>query len=332
MGRILLNKFGLPEPVVRAVEFESYQKRGHISVTTLIDSPKVNYLKTTTDYHEDVSEMVWALRGQALHHILERSALEIAKKEEAAGIAPRYKPELKVDYEWEEEGKDTVHITGTMDLLYMVSPETMYDYKDCSYYKISGCEKRYDESGVPFYHPKDGECQDWIKQTNIYAYILRKKYNIVVKKIRIIAFIKDWSKKNTNMSGYPESPIVVVELPIYSDEVMYSYIKNRINLHREYYRLGHTGGADAIPECTEEERWKKKDTIKIYSSPNAARSSKNFEINGQEDEIQAELYFQNFKIKTPTAIKVRVAGFDGRCQDYCSVKVHCHYWRQISQK
>lgn len=337
MPRILVNTSGLPEPIFKAVEFESYQKRGHISVTTLIDSPKINYLKTMFEYHEDVADMIWALRGQALHHILERSAIQLQKTDEAANIESRYIPEFKMEYEWKEDGQDPVMITGTLDLLYKLMPGIIYDYKDCSFYKISGCDKTIDENGLVIYKPRKGECVDWIKQLNIYAFFLRKKYNITVAKLRVIALLKDWSKKNIYQQGYPPMPIVIVDLPLYGDEVIEKYISNRIALHREYYKIAKENGVDAMPACSPEERWKKSDTIKIYATPDASKSSKNFKLNGTEEEnkaseIAAKLFFENLKVTKPNAIMKVISGFDGRCNDYCKVNIHCHYYKNLVAK
>lgn len=335
MPRILSNVHNLPEPIFRAVEFESYEKRGHISVTTLIDSPKINYLKSTFDFYEDISDMIWALRGQALHHILERTAIQLQKKDESIGIQPRYLSEFKMSYDFEEEGKDTVVITGTADLVHMANPSVLYDYKDCSYYKISGCDKTIDtDTGTVVYKPRNKECLDWIKQLNIYAFFLRKKYNIIVQKIRVIALLKDWSRRDMFKEGYPSAPIVVVDIPIYSDDVIEGYVRNRINLHREHYILASKHGADSIPECSPEERWKKFDTYKIYSSSESSKSMKNFELIGSDDEkkaieIAAHHYYNNVKLKNKDAKLVLVNGLDGRCHDYCSVNVHCHYYKNI---
>ena len=158
-----------------------------------------------------------------------------------------------------------------------------------------------------------------------------------VAKLRVIALLKDWSKKNIYQQGYPPMPIVIVDLPLYGDEVIEKYISNRIALHREYYKIAKENGVDAMPACSPEERWKKSDTIKIYATPDASKSSKNFELNGTEEEnkaseIAAKLFFENLKVTKPNAIMKVISGFDGRCNDYCKVNIHCHYYKNLVAK
>ena len=72
----ITNKFGLPQPFLDFARNDKYSKgKADISVTTLIDSPRVNQMRKhyASDRQADVTDMVWPLFGTAVHHILESS-------------------------------------------------------------------------------------------------------------------------------------------------------------------------------------------------------------------------------------------------------------------
>ena len=71
---VITNKFGLPEPIANFARADKYTKgASDISVTTLIDSPRINILRNnySDKIDVDVSDMVWALFGTAVHRVLE---------------------------------------------------------------------------------------------------------------------------------------------------------------------------------------------------------------------------------------------------------------------
>ena len=72
------NHHNLPAALVAAVTNDAYRGGGDISVTKLIDAPqrRVLGLRHAADIRVDVSERIWALLGQAVHHILERAGTD----------------------------------------------------------------------------------------------------------------------------------------------------------------------------------------------------------------------------------------------------------------
>ena len=72
----ITNKFGMPKPFVDFARNDKYSKgKADISVTTLIDSPRIRIMKE--QYDEDIEvdavDMIWALFGTAVHSVLENS-------------------------------------------------------------------------------------------------------------------------------------------------------------------------------------------------------------------------------------------------------------------
>src|SRR3990167_5306958 len=73
----ITNAYDLPEAIVRAARSDRYSRgRARMSVTQLIDSPRVQALraKHRDDMVEDVTDRIWALLGTAVHHLLEMGA------------------------------------------------------------------------------------------------------------------------------------------------------------------------------------------------------------------------------------------------------------------
>ena len=81
----LTNKSNLPEAIKRAVENDPYDSSGSdISTTKLIAPPRIRVLQKRNwdSLEEDVSNRIWSLLGQSVHHIIERAKTrkEISEK------------------------------------------------------------------------------------------------------------------------------------------------------------------------------------------------------------------------------------------------------------
>ena len=79
------NASNLPQAIERAVINDPYSSKGSdISTTKLIAPPRIRVLQKQNweDIEEDISDRVFSLLGQSVHHIIERSKTrkEIAEK------------------------------------------------------------------------------------------------------------------------------------------------------------------------------------------------------------------------------------------------------------
>jgi hypothetical protein len=194
----ITNVHGLPEALVKAVKNDSYKGGGDISVTKLIDSPQIRLL--SKKHHEvmveDVSDRIWALMGQAVHHVLERSA------EEHAVIEERFYMDV-----------DGWKLSGAVDRL-IPSQKVIQDWKFVSTYKADG-----DES--------------WTKQLNILR-MLAKANNIEIDKLEIIAIFRDWQRAVAKRDqDYPQTIVKIISVPVWSDDEAMAYIRERIALHQK---------------------------------------------------------------------------------------------------
>lgn len=194
----ITNVHGLPEALVKAVKNDSYKGGGDISVTKLIDSPQIRLLqnKHKSVIVEDVSDRIWALMGQAVHHVLERSA------EEHAMIEERFYMDV-----------DGWKLSGAVDRL-VPSQKVIQDWKFVSTYKADG-----DES--------------WTKQLNILR-MLAKANNIEIDKLEIIAIFRDWQRAVAKRDqNYPQTIVKIISVPVWSDDEAMAYIRERIALHQK---------------------------------------------------------------------------------------------------
>ena len=268
---IYTNKHKLPESLVRAINNDSYdfvpdEKR--ISVTQLIDSPLIRKLKLkhSHEIEEDVMDNVWRLFGSAVHSVIERVDQKGSLKEERL--------------EQEIEG---ITISGQADLYH---EKVIEDYKVTSAWSLC-------------YNPEGKE--EWLRQLNVYAWLFRKAGH-EVKKLRIVAILRDWDKRKALPdSNYPMTPIVVVNVHLWPEAMQLAYIKDRIAIHQ----------TDHI--CTEKERWTTETTwaVKKTGVQKAKKACQSEEEAIKWMGDQKGLYIEERK------------GSDRRCEDYCSVNKWC---------
>lgn len=183
----LTNKFDLPATIINVIKRPQYTKGGaQLSVTELLNSPRIVQLKRLhwDSLTEDASDMVWSIFGTAIHNLLEHG------KDEHHIVEERIHAKING---W--------HISGAIDLQ-EVHPDgiVLSDYKTTSAYAVMN------------------EKQDWHNQLNLYAYLVELVKQTPVKKIQIIAIIRDWARRDSEKEGYPKSPIVTIDIPLWTYE------------------------------------------------------------------------------------------------------------------
>lgn len=339
--RIITNKHGLPDTLVRAVSYDTHRVVGTISVTTLIDAPKIRYLKQLHDYEVDVSELLYALMGTALHNILERANMDTERERamlltadtlmQHAEVVKHTAPEDYVTrtkkaadyiikmaeiifppqerrYLYEQTltlklGEDHL-LSGTFDL-YDKEFKMLQDYKFCSVYNWIFPEAR----------------RKWIEQLNIYAYMLKKVKGIQVDKIRVIAFFRDWSEmKLKSNKDYPARQTMEIDIPMMDEEDVHNLIMEHISRHR----MADEGNP---PPCNGKERWATSSEYAVMMKGRAAA------LKIYTSQIEAEGYIAENKHKYDGLFIQMRPGVSKRCSKYCVVRDHCDQYRQeLNQK
>ena len=286
----ITNKMNLPEALVKAVSPEKHNKPNCLSATTLIKGTKETIL---TDRHwneitVDVSQMIWALFGTAVHLLLEQQEGDNVLKE--------------VQFEKEFQG---ITVTGKVDN-YDLTTQTLNDYKTASTWKA-----------------RFKSFEDWEKQGYIYAYLM-KQSGYTVKKARFIALLKDWTPMEAKFGakkGYPALPVYVHEFDIDPLKLLETerFIKDRVADYLLYRNLPD----DSIPDCTEHERWEEKPSWAVMKK-GKTKASKVFKAVEGFTEADAKNYAAAQK---DSYIEFR-PGEVKKCENYCNCNGFCSFWKE----
>ena len=208
---IWTNKHNLPEPLAQAVKNDPYRLEGDISVTGLIRPPQMAQLEREheAEIEVDVADRIYALLGQSVHSILERSY--------AKGIAQEKRLSVQV-LGWTVTGKsDLIHFNGLLQ-----------DYKVTSVYSFLL-----------------GDKPEWEAQLNCYAEIARQ-HGHPVSRLEIVAILRDWMNSRAKYDpNYPPAPALVSKVNMWSRKRTCKYLYERVRLHQKA-RGGHY--PDCTPE------------------------------------------------------------------------------------
>jgi hypothetical protein len=287
---ILRNKFNLPAALVTAVE-ASIQPPGaleRIRVTELIDAPQVRVLTRAhwAEIEEDVSDRIFALFGSALH--------EVMRQHTHANTLTEEQLEIQV-------GGWTV--TGHPDVY--EDDGTLNDWKVTPVWPI-------------VYAERDGEKVEWVNQLNSYAHMLRE-HNFPVKRGRIIAFLRDWSRPQARKDpAFPQHNTATVPATLWPAEQAQQYIAERVALHQ-------AAAAGSVPDCTPAERWEKPTTHAVVKDGNKRAARVLSTLAEANEWAAANMRNAKWHIETRP-------GEQTRCVQYCRVSAWCSQWKAMQER
>jgi hypothetical protein len=235
---------------------------------------------------EDVSDKVWAIFGTAIHAVLELG------KDDHHIIEQRLHANV--------DGWD---ISGAIDLQRLEDDGIIVaDYKTTGAWAVMN------------------EKSDWEQQLNIYAWLVEKVKKVPVKKVEIIAIIRDWNRRDAQTrEGYPEAPIKVIDVPLWSFEKRESFIKERIHLHSNAHFAAET--SEALPECSPSEMWEKPTMWAVRKVGNKRATT----VCLTEDQADAKIE----ELGKGYEIEVR-PGERTRCANFCQVRDFCEQWKEYN--
>jgi len=226
------NDHNLPSPVVRALSRNDYDSGNtHLSVTQLIDSPRVQALrrKHWDEITEDVSDKLWSVLGTAVHRVFEENVEEDVISEERLFLDVN---------DWT--------VSGAIDLQDKEGP---VDYKCTSVWSVIF------------------EKKEWALQLNCYAWLMRHAKARTSTKLKIVAVMRDWNRREAQRNpDYPQAPIQIVDVPKWTDEEQDQYVAERVKLHQDAQIAEAMG--ERLPLCTDEERWRKKSSYAVRKPTN----------------------------------------------------------------
>jgi hypothetical protein len=216
---IWTNKYNLPEAIVNAIINDDYDSGGaDITATSLLKPVRARAIELmhADELTRDVSQNLYSLLGQAIHHILE-------KAETKARVEERYFIQVNG---WKVGAK--------FDRL-LVTEQLLADYKCTAVRSI-----------------KDGGKEEWEQQLNILAYVLGQN-GFKVSKLEINAILRDhMGGKALSDKDYPPIPFVNLDLPLWSEEKQLAFITKKVIEHQNASLIKNQ---DKLPLCTDRERW-----------------------------------------------------------------------------
>lgn len=187
----------LPKSLYWTLTHSDYElEPGAISVTRLIDSPRIRVLQQEfgKELVADASDSIYAMLGTAVHRLLAFYPDGVAEKRYCATYGG-----LKV--------------CGTPDL---IEDETLYDYKVTSTWVASL-----------------GLRDEWENQLNVYRWLARQN-GIIVNSLKLVAIFRDWSQsqmEKTDREGYPDNPAQVYDIRMWSLSDTEKYVDARLKAH-----------------------------------------------------------------------------------------------------
>lgn len=193
----ITNVHGLPSALVRAVKNDAYTGGGDISATRLIDSPQIRMLrkKYSKVIVEDVTDRLWSLMGQAIHHVLERA-------DDDAIVEERYFMDV--------EGWS---LSGQIDRM-LPDEGLIQDWKFVSTWKANGDAA-------------------WTEQLNVLRQLVMAN-GYTVKQLEIVAIFRDWSRATAKRNPeYPQVPVKIIPVDVWDDEKAMTFIRERVLSHQK---------------------------------------------------------------------------------------------------
>ena len=270
----LTNEYGAPDEIVKAIQNDSYTKDGaDFSVTELIKPPQIRRLwkEHDEDISVDVRDEIWKLLGKGVHAAIEQAESEGTKEQR-----------------FHAKHNDST-ISGAIDLI--GDDGLITDYKVTSAYSV-----------------QKGLKEDWERQLNLYAWLLRQN-GITANKLQIVAICRDWMKSRVGKYNYPDSMVVVLSVPIWRDGRQDDYVDQRVRVHTQ---------ESTIP-CTPEERWAR-GAYQVNPTHSKGGKPRSF------DTLQDATNYIN-KQKTGSYIIKDGDAKYVRCESWCEVAEFCPQWK-----
>lgn len=280
------NNTNLPKALIKAMQNDPYDKGdSDFTATGLIKPSRIVALekKHHHEIEQDAEDGLYRLYGQLVHGLLERAnETDLAEK--------RFFTEIS-----------GAKVSAQLDTL-AIEDGILTDYKFTTAWSFKA-----DKPAKP----------EWIAQLNIQLELIRRN-GLDAKALRIVGLLRDWSPADAKRdANYPQAPVAILTIPMWSREQTVAYVEMRIASHREAEKK--------LPECSSEERWAKQDSWAVIKIGNksAMRGGVHFSLEGAKE----------FQSKNHGTFIEHRPGESVRCANYCSVSKFCsQYQKSLKQE
>ena len=309
MSKKLTNKHGLPRPIADALSRDTYEAAGDISVTELISPPQMAVLEWmhADEIESDVIDRVFSMLGTSVHAMID-NAVESNGNDSALPWKKQksnYRHEERLVYDL-----DGTKVSGKFDL-WDVEWKELWDFKVTSLWNAT--------------RPTHDE---WTAQLNCYAWLIRMCTGERIQKAKILAIMRNWSSMSAKFKkddGYPEHPIRVIPIKIWSDAEQDEYVRERVRLHGDAWAIygihRQMNDANHLPPCTDAERWFSGHRHALIKY-GAKRATKVFDTAEEAEVHAAEKGLEIGHGKGLYQLESRPGDFK-RCDEYCTVSRWC---------
>lgn len=287
----LTNNSGLPDALVKALLNDTYNSGDSDYTATSLLKP-VQLKALSERYHDQLEEEaedgLYRLYGQVAHGILERAnMLDLAEKRFFTVISNK-------------------KVSAQLDTL-SIADGILSDFKFTTSWGFK----------------KDSPPKaDWIAQLNIQLELLRRN-GFDAKKLQIIGLLRDWQIREAKLNpNYPQSPVAVVEIPMWSREQTVSFIEMRIAEHETAKIMSD----EVLPECSFEERFAGKEAWAVVKAGKGGKS-RAIKNGVQFSQELAEIICAD---NPGTRVEYRRDDPFKRCENYCSVSKFCKQYQRLS--
>ena len=234
---------------------------------------------------EDVSMRMPSLVGQFAPSLLERAAKQKAL------------PGVLVEARFYNERKLTsgriVRISGQMDHVLVEADAAGNELSDYKFPGIGSLHRKL-KYGI----------EEWVKQVNLYALILREN-EIPVDRARIIATGLGWMWSAANRDpSYPQSQTIALPVDLWPATETEAFLQQRLDVHTAAEGIDD----ELLPACTDGERWIK---ATRYAVMKPGRKSA---VRVVDTHVEAEMIMNG---NADWSIVTRL-GQSRRCLRYCA--------------
>jgi len=157
---------------------------------------------------------------------------------------------------------------------------------------------------------------------NIYAHLCREN-GMPVEELKIVVMLSNWQKGEAKYKqNYPQSPIVIIPLRLWSPEECEAFIDKKLKDIIEATQLDDKELATKFP-CSDKERWADSQGW-VVMKYGGKKATKKFETEKEANEFWLAMdvkkrreYFVEERKSDPT-----------RCLDWCEAATVCVQWRR----